>query len=349
MKINKKSLIFTSVILFFVIIVLLVFLSTLPASSKRNAITRKVEVPTGTTVKSVSKTLKSQKLIKSGFVFYLCGRYNFVKAVLTFDSEPLSLKSGVYTISSDMSVSKIMKILSSGQQEYIRVSIPEGLTITKVGQRLQEASVCSLEDFKEACKDPDLLLEFGIKNESFEGYLFPDTYFFTPMMKGEAVVRQMASNFFEKIKTVPGLSEKKWNDMNYTVTLASIVEREYRIPSEAPLIASVFTNRLNHNIGLYSCATIEYIITEIQGRPHPDVITYEDLAINSPYNTYKWAGLPPSPISNPGLTALNAAQNPANTNYYFFRLVDAEKGKHVFTKDFNTHVNEGSLINTSKK
>ena len=95
MKINKKSLIFTSVILFFVIIVLLVFLSTLPASSKRNAITRKVEVPTGTTVKSVSKTLKSQKLIKSGFVFYLCGRYNFVKAVLTFDSEPLSLKSGV--------------------------------------------------------------------------------------------------------------------------------------------------------------------------------------------------------------------------------------------------------------
>ena len=132
------------------------------------------------------------------------------------------------------------------------------------------------------------------------------------------------------------------------VVLASIVEREYRIDSEAPLIASVFRNRLKHGIGLYSCATIEYIITEVQGKPHPDVITYADLSIDSPYNTYKWAGLPPGPISNPGAVALDAAINSPKTDYYFFRLVDAKAGRHVFSKDFSTHVNEGYIYSTKK-
>ena len=138
------------------------------------------------------------------------------------------------------------------------------------------------------------------------------------------------------------------SELHSDVVLASIVEREYRIDSEAPLIASVFRNRLKHNIGLYSCATIEYILTEIQGKPHPDVITYADLAIDSPYNTYKWAGLTPGPISNPGVVALDAAINSAKTDYYFFRLVDANAGRHVFPKDFSTHVNEGYIYSTKK-
>lgn len=107
------------------------------------------------------------------------------------------------------------------------------------------------------------------------------------------------------------------SELHEFVTLASVVEREYRVKSEAPLISSVFTNRLKHGIGLYSCATIEYILTEIQGKPHPDRITYDDLKIDSPYNTYKWAGLPAGPISNPGLVAFSAALNPAKTDYYF--------------------------------
>ena len=98
----------------------------------------------------------------------------------------------------------------------------------------------------------------------------------------------------------------------------------------------------------HSCATIEYIITEVQGKPHPDVITYADLSIDSPYNTYKWAGLPPGPISNPGAVALDAAINSPKTDYYFFRLVDAKAGRHVFSKDFSTHVNEGYIYSTKK-
>ena len=154
-------------------------------------------------------------------------------------------------------------------------------------------------------------------------------------MNAEDVVSFMVKNFFSKIEefNLDVTPEK----LHSYLTLASIVEREYRIESEAPLIASVFTNRLRYNIGLYSCATVEYIITEILGRPHPEKITYKDLKLDSPYNTYLWAGLPPGPISNPGLVAIKAAINPAKTNYYYFVLNDSKKGSHTFSKDFDEH------------
>ena len=123
--------------------------------------------------------------------------------------------------------------------------------------------------------------------------------------------------------------------------MASIVEKEYKVASEAPLIASVFKNRLRYNIGLYSCATIIYIITEEQGLPHPGKVTYKDLKIESPYNTYLHAGLTPTPISNPGLVALDAAINTPKTSYYYFRVDDEAKGTHVFTTDFDEHREAG--------
>ena len=190
--------------------------------------------------------------------------------------------------------------------------------------------------------------KYQIPADSLEGYLFPDTYFFNPSMDAKAVVSMMADNFFDRIKTIQGLSEKSPSEIFDILIMASIVEREYRVESEAPLIASVFYNRLEDNVGFYSCATIEYIITEILGRPHPDVITYEDLQINSPYNTYKWAGLPPSPISNPGLVALSAAANPPKTDYYYFTLTNAEKGTHAFTKSFGSHIRAGMQLKTKK-
>lgn len=324
------------------------FVQIMPVSSEKNKTVQRVEVPSGTTVKKVSSILKEKKLIRNRLLFYVCARYSVPRIVATGSAAPFSLKSGVYQISDSMSYAEIFRILSSGQQEYIRVSFPEGLTISKIAQKLEETGVCTAEEFKSAAKDKVLLSEYGIPGESFEGFLFPDTYFFTPKMSGSSVVRKMVENFFEKLKTVKNASSLSKTELYNDVVLASIVEREYRIDSEAPLIASVFRNRLKHNIGLYSCATIEYIITEIQGKTHPDVITYADLAIDSPYNTYKWAGLTPGPISNPGVVALDAAINSAKTDYYFFRLVDANAGRHVFSKDFSTHVNEGYIYSTKK-
>jgi UPF0755 protein len=109
-------------------------------------------------------------------------------------------------------------------------------------------------------------------------------------------------------------------------------------------MAGVFHNRLRINMGLQSCATVEYIITEIQGKPHPTVIYNQDLEIRDPYNTYMWAGLPPGPISAPGSVALQAVMFPRETEYLYFRLDDPATGKHYFSKTLDEHIKAGQLF-----
>jgi UPF0755 protein len=121
------------------------------------------------------------------------------------------------------------------------------------------------------------------------------------------------------------------------VVLASIVEREYRAPEEAPLMASVFYNRLNARMRLQSCATVAYVLTEELGRPHPESLTYGDLEVDSDYNTYARWGLPPGPISNPGRVALLAAFEPAETPFLYFVLRDPEAGRHEFSVSLDEH------------
>lgn len=302
-------------------------------TSAENEYTVKIKVPSGTSTREIASQLKNEKLIRSADIFYYAARFRLMN-----ERKPFVLKSGVYTVKSSMSMEEIYVLLQSGAQEYITIGIPEGLTMRKIGFMLEEKGVCSQASFLNECRSAELLAEYKIPAENFEGYLFPDTYFFTPSMEAEDVVRKMADNFFEKAMQVDSLKSLSPEDIHYKVRLASIIEREYRVKDEAPLIASVFTNRLRRNIGLYSCATVEYIITEIEGRPHPEKITYDDLKIDSPYNTYKYAGLPPTPISNPGLIALDAAVNPAKTKYYYFVLTDPEKGTHTFSKDFDEHI-----------
>ncbi|WP_147612535.1 endolytic transglycosylase MltG [Treponema pectinovorum] len=315
-----------------------------PLSLKKTEEKIRVEIPAGTSAKKIAHILKQKNLIRSEKFFYLSSRFPFVFA----HSNPYSLKSGVYKISSDMSVKQILALLESGQREYIKTVFPEGLTTSKIAEILQEKGVCSKDDFILASKNESLLKKYSIPAKNFEGFLFPDTYFFTPNMDATKVLDMMVNNFFSKVNTIPQFKDKNVSEYYKTVILASIVEREYRLEEEAPLIASVFTNRLQKNIGLYSCATIEYVITEIMGKPHPDVIKYEDLKIDSPYNTYKWAGLTPTPISNPGMVALEAAANPPKTDYYFFTLADERRGNHIFTKNFTSHIQAGSNFKTKK-
>lgn len=352
-KFNGKlyKILFISVLFFLLIIgVSAVFLysMTSPASSKSDEFSYRIKIPAGTATNAVADELYNKKLIKSKKLFYAAVRFSFVRFMLTGNAGDFTLKSGVYKIYSTMNLAEILKTVSSGRQEYIRVVLPEGLTISKIASKLDDAGVCEKADFINAANDVELLAEYRIPSETFEGYLFPDTYFFTPFMSGKDVVKIMVENFFEHIKKIPAFMNMTPEKLNETVILASIVEREYRIDDEAPLIASVFKNRLKKNIGLYSCATVEYIITEIEGRPHPDVIKYSDLALDNRYNTYKWAGLPPGAISNPGMIALEACANTPKTDYYFFRLTDGASGKHVFSKNFSAHIKEGDVFTTKK-
>lgn len=303
-----------------------------PLTSSDTAISCQIEVPKGTTLRAVADNLKHQGLIRSNTVFYYQGRLDKVQ-----------IKSGTYTVSSDMSYNDIVALLQTGTDAQLIVSIPEGLTASKIGSILEEKGVVSQSDFLSAVKNKELIDSYHIPAESLEGYLFPDTYYFLPDSDPEDVVRKITDNFFEKIRTIEGIENLTDEELFELVTLASIVEREYRVASEAPIIASVFKNRIENNIGLYSCATIEYIITEIQGKPHPEIITNKDLKIENPYNTYMWRGLPPGPISNPGLVALTAVAHPAQTDYFYFRLIDPQTGTHHFSKDFEEHIDVGNL------
>lgn len=326
-------------VLFFVGIYFVIRFQCSKVSSEQNAIELKIEIPYGEKTLNVAKKLQENHIIKNADLFYHSATKPNLFQFFYSDDLPKKflLKSGTYTVNSSMSTPQILEVLSSGQTEYVKVSIPEGLTIKKIASILEENRICSADDFIKICNGTILAQSYNIPFYSVEGYLFPDTYYLNLGMSAESVAKIMIDNFFEKIKQVPNLSEKNNKELNDIVILASIVEREYKLDEEAPLIASVFKNRISQNIGLYSCATIEYIITEIQGKPHPEQILISDTKIDSPYNTYKWAGLTPGPISNPGLVALNATINTPKTNYYFFQVNDEQKGNHIFTHTFEEH------------
>lgn len=312
--------------------------------------TLRLKIEGGTTAREVAAKLYQNDIIRDERAFYLLARFPFLAAIIfpNADADIFTVKTGVCEISSAMDAAKIYRRLSAGRDEQIQVSIPEGLTISKIAERLEAARICSAKEFSSVCRDEKFLREIGIPYKSAEGYLFPDTYSFVPNSDVKNCVHSMVKNFFEKTSRIKNLADASEEGRNRIVILASVVEREYRVADEAPLIASVFSNRIKNHIGLYSCATVEYVITEILERPHPDVITFDDLKIESPYNTYLNEGLPPAPISNPGLVALSAAANPAQTDFFYFRLMDEDEGRHVFTKTLEEHERQNLIFKTKK-
>jgi UPF0755 protein len=249
-----------------------------------------------------------------------------------------SFKAGWYRVAPGSSMLQVHDLLVSGSQSLVKLTIPEGWTIARIAALVEERGIAAAADFEAAGHSEPLAAELAVPAKTLEGFLYPDTYFVPAPFPAATLARMMVATFFERLDEI----EPEWRSLAggqlfEKVTLASIVEREYRRDEEAPRIASVFANRLRLGIGLESCATIAYIITEIQHLPHPEYITLEDKGIYSPYNTYKWAGLPPGPISNPGRVALDAAFHPARTDYLYFVLRDAEAGTHYFSKDLDTH------------
>jgi UPF0755 protein len=293
-----------------------------------------VDVRRGESSQSVGLRLERAGLIKNRLFWNLLCRW-----------KKEHIKTGIYRLEIPSSQLAIYQLLVSGKQILYRVTVPEGVTLRKAAGLLEEAGICSAEDFLEAAKDPAIINLYGIPNSSMEGYLFPDTYLFPSGYPASHVVRAMADNFYYRIEEIdPGVKKLSSQELNEKVIIASIVEREYRINEEAPLMAGVFYNRLQINMALQSCATVEYIITEIQNQPHPLVILNKDLEIRDPYNTYIRPGLPPGPISAPGAVSLTAAMFPEKTDYFYFRLDDAVSGRHYFSKTLDEHISAGQLI-----
>jgi UPF0755 protein len=292
-----------------------------------------IEIREGESSYSVGQRLEKAGIIRSRYFWNLLSR---------LDKE--FIKTGMYRLKYPATQLEIRSVLVSGKQLLTRVTIPEGVTLKKTAALLEEAGICGREAFLESAADPDILAEYRIPGLTMEGYLYPDTYLFPAPYPASEVVRTLADTFFNRLFAIDGdynsLSPAALHDK---VILASIVEREYRMDAEAPLMAGVFYNRLYIGMALQSCATVEYVITEIQGKPHPRVLYDRDTAIPDPYNTYVRPGLPPGPISAPGRVALDAAFHPAESDYLYFRLVNPVEGKHYFSKTFDEHIQAAGL------
>jgi UPF0755 protein len=293
----------------------------------------RLELRPGESVRSVGQRLENAGIIRNRYFWEL----------LSYADKEY-LKAGIYSLSLPASQIEIRSILVSGRQILIRVTIPEGATLKKTAQTLAEANICGKEDFLAASSDKAALDNYRIPGPTLEGYLYPDTYLFPESYPAGLVVKTMADNFFKRLaETEPEALSLSPAELNSRVIMASIVEREYRVDEEAALMAGVFYNRLRIGMALQSCATVEYVITEIQNRPHPERLFDRDTEIRSPYNTYMVPGLPPGPISAPGAVALNAAFHPVSSDYLYFRLVNPAEGRHYFSKTLDDHILAGVL------
>ena len=177
-----------------------------------------------------------------------------------------------------------------------------------------------------------ILESFGIPAASVEGYLLPETYTLARGLSAAEILQVMVDRFFAKLRHIPETKNLSAEAIHDLVTLASMVEREAANPSEVERIAGVFKNRLDDNLRLESCATIQYILGKVKKR-----LTYKDLRIESPYNTYLYEGLPPGPIASPGMRALRAVLKPEKHDYLFFVARRDGTRRHVFTSTFAAH------------
>jgi UPF0755 protein len=241
------------------------------------------------------------------------------------------IKMGVYEINDGMSAGEIASLISRGKVKMISITIPEGWHNRQIADEMvAKGLVKTTDEFLKLTEDPQVLAKYKIPAKTTEGYLFPETYSVPLGYSATSFQDLMIRQFLKKAREAGAPENITPQELHEKVIMASIIEREALKREELPLMAQVFENRLEKRMKLESCATIQYLFE----RPHKKL--YErDLVIQSPYNTYIHKGLPPGPISNPGLPALRAAFHPEATDALFFVL--KPDGSHHFSKTFKEH------------
>jgi UPF0755 protein len=242
-----------------------------------------------------------------------------------------NIKPGTYLLRHGTPWKDIIGALNGGHGLVNTITIPEGYTISQITPALARTLRVPADSVNAAVRDTALLSRLDIPNPTLEGYLFPDTYAFPLGTTARQAVHEMVYDFERRWK--PDWDAKA-SDMkinrNDLVTMASIVEREARLPEERPVIATVYYNRLKKGMLLQADPTVQYALGHHVGR-----VLYKDLAVASPYNTYVHKGLPPGPVASPGVASLAAAANPASVPYLYF--VASPDGHHEFRMTLQEH------------
>lgn len=281
-----------------------------------------VVVAPGQRIPSISSNLEIQGIIRHKEKFR---RYSRIKG---YDKQ---IKAGEYALSADMSPGTILRTIVGGKVYQHRFTIPEGYTIQQITGVVEASELVTRSAFLGALSDGDLRDRLGVKASTFEGYLFPDTYYFPRGVSPEKIISTMVDRF-RSVYTPAWRhrTELLGFSIHQVVTLASIIEKETGAPTERPLISSVFRNRIKKKMRLESDPTVIYGIKDFNGN-----LTRKDLTTPTPYNTYTQRGLPPGPIANPGRDSIEAVLFPADTDFLFF--VAKRDGTHQFSSNIGDH------------
>ncbi len=288
--------------------------------------TIEVEIPPASNTTQVARILKERGLIRDETVFVWYCRL--------CDADQ-KLKAGTYRLSRSQSVDEIIEYLVQGRVATEAFTVPEGYNLQEIGRLLADKGICSLEEFKRAATeeyDYPFLKNIPFRENRLEGFLFPDTYRVPKDVTARQIVNMMLARFDQVWKSrFENEAQQQGRSVYEVVTLASLVEKEARIDEERPIIAGVLENRLRKGMLLQVDATVLYSLGE-----HKQQVTYDDLKVDSPYNTYRYPGLPPGPIASPGAASIAAVLNPARHDYYYYVYVG--DGRHYFSKTYEEHL-----------
>jgi len=282
-----------------------------------------IKIKSGLSVKAIADSLEKYEVIKDAddFIFTTKLFGNVAK-----------LKAGAYQLNKGLSPYKAMKVIVEGKVSSVNVVIPEGLISYQIASLFSKRLQIDSTKFIDKVNNPDFISSLDLNTNSLEGYLFPNTYaFYWGITEEEAIkllLKEFHRNFTDSLKDI--VLEKGWS-VHQILTLASIIEGEAMVDSERAVISAVYHNRLKKRILLQADPTIQYIIPD-----GPRRLLNRDLAIDSPYNTYRYAGLPPGPVNNPGLRSIIAAIYPAEVDYIYF--VAKGDGSHIFSRTWNQHL-----------
>jgi UPF0755 protein len=311
------GLVLVSALLFAGFVYSYMFFTTSPLSG-----TVDIRIEQGESFSAIARKLREHKVVSNERLFSLWARYSGLEKKIQW---------GLYRFELPLSPAEVLNRMVLGKGFFHRVTIPEGLTVKEIADLLAKMAIVKDEEFLAAAKDPGLLSFLGLQATGIEGYLFPNTYHFTPQTPAREIILTMTEQFRKIFEPLVG-QRKDQNGLtpHQIVTLASIIEKEAGLEAERPLVSAVFHNRLKLKMPLQSDPTVIYGLKDFNGN-----LTRKDLLDVSPYNTYRIAALPPGPICNPGVSSLKAAIHPAAAPFLYF--VSKNDGTHLFSETLESH------------